>query len=188
LNDCWHLDARHRKWSRFLPVRRVLLPSIFAIISLCLISSLTLVRLRLTSLAKPRHLDHFVLLAHLHFQIRTELLQRVLETLNQRIARTRDLCLLLAHRELEIGNLLVQELTCLLCLIVLVLIFFILVVTLVFVVLIFVLPLEFAIELRGKLLIDVTVCFTIFTIFITFIAVGPTRCPCITGMEWPPGV
>jgi hypothetical protein len=43
--------------------------------------------------------------------------------------------------ELEIGNLLVQQLTCLLC----------------FVVLIFVvLSLEFAIELRGELLVDVT--------------------------------
>jgi hypothetical protein len=59
-------------------------------------------------------------------------------------------------------------LTCPLCFIVLVLIV--------------VLSLEYAIELRGKLLVDVTVCLTIFTIFITFIAVAPTGCPCITGL------
>jgi hypothetical protein len=158
-----------------------ILPSIFSIIPLCIISRLALIRLRLTSLAKPRQHDHFVLLTYLRFQIRTELLQRVLETVtDQRIARTGDLCFLLAHRELEIGDLLVQELTCPLCFIVL--IFVILVFTFILVVLILVLSLEFAIELRGKLLIDVTVCLTIFTIFITFIAVAPTRCPCITGL------
>jgi hypothetical protein len=72
-----------------------------------------------------------------------------------------NLCLLLAHRELEIGNLLrvVQELTCLLCFIAIaiVLIFIILVFTLIFVILIAVLSLE-------------------------FIAVGPPRCPNITGL------
>jgi hypothetical protein len=79
------------------------------------------------------------------------------------------------HRELEIGNLLVQELTCLLCFLDLSLIFFILVDL--------DLSLEFAIELRGKLLIDVTVCLTFVTIFITFIAVGPlTRYPSMTGL------
>jgi hypothetical protein len=144
-------DALQRDDIRFFPVRSVLSRYI-SVVTFCIIPDITLVNLSLTGLAKPRHLDHLFLLASFTSRSARSFFSALEMFADQRVVRTRDFAFLLAYGKLEVGDLLVQELSRLLR-------FVVLVIALVF--------------NAFELLVNVTVSLAFFTIFITVIA-APT--------------